>query len=671
MATVLIADDDRANRELLTTLLRHGGHRVLEASDGVQALEISLLESPDAVIADILMPKMDGFEFVRRLRSDPAGAPIVVIFCTAYFMEDEVRGLAEACGASLVLEKPLEPEETLRALEEVLASPRHPLRPPLPEEVSRLHLRAITDKLAEKVDELEKVSRERERLLKYHEIVLNAAGEGIYGIDADGACTFINPAGARLLGGSTGQIVGQTAHDVMGHATADGVRYSAVACPICRSGRARNGDRDAFLKSDGTPFPVEYTSAPIVEDGFPAGAVVTFRDVTEQRAVEEARLAREAAERTKAAMNEFISHLSHEIRTPLNAVIGFAQLLELEGPSEAQRDAVTHILRGGQHLLELVNEILDISRVESGALALSIEPVLVGEVLQEACELIQPFAAARGIEFEFELPEPMFVSADRQRFKQILLNLLSNAVKYNRDRGRVRTSCDVDRDVGRVSVADTGLGIEPELLDRLFVPFDRLGAELGEVDGTGLGLTLSKKLAEAMHGSISVQSRPGTGSTFWVEVPLAEAPSDRRLGPAHEEPVAANSLVDVSGTVLYIEDNLANLTLIERVLSRFPNLKLLSAMQGSLGLDLACEHRPDLVLLDLQLPDLAGDEVLRRLREDPATSRTPVVVISADALPEQARRLLSEGARAYLTKPLDVRHFLAVVQEALAAGQTD
>ena len=395
--------------------------------------------------------------------------------------------------------------------------------------------------------------------------------------------------------------------------------------------------------------------------------------IAERRhAEEQARLSREDAERANRAKSEFLSRMSHELRTPLNAILGFGQLLEMDGLDEERADSVQQILRGGRHLLDLINEVLDIARIESGRLSMSLEPIALAEALREALDLIGPLADNRRIGLRTEDPWPPdgYVRADRQRLKQVLLNLLSNAVKYNREGGTVALRCLQADGVVRVEVSDDGPGIRPELMERLFVPFDRLGAEGTSVEGTGLGLALSKGLVEAMGGTLAGRSAPGQGSTFCIELPLADALGTKGDGGDDRELVAAWAPTGTY-TILCIEDNLANVKLIERALNRRPGLSLLSAMQGSLGMDLARQHKPDLILLDLHLPDVPGQEVLRRLQGDPRTLDIPVILISADATPGRIRDLLAAGARAYLTKPIDVSRFFAVVEEVLAERTPD
>lgn len=391
-------------------------------------------------------------------------------------------------------------------------------------------------------------------------------------------------------------------------------------------------------------------------------------DVDDRHRAEDARReAQEAAEDANRSKSQFLSRMSHELRTPLNSVLGFGQLLALEDLSDAQRDSVDHILKGGRHLLNLINEVLDISRIEAGELALSPEAVLAADVVKDAVDLMRPLAGQRGITLSVDGSGACdcHVFADRQRVHQVLLNLLSNAAKYNRIQGTVVVSCKQDDpDWLSISVTDTGMGIPAERLGMLFTAFERLGAEHGSEEGTGIGLALSKRLTEAMGGTLEAVSALGQGSTFTLRLPRVEGPVDRyeRLNGRASAPERTEAPRRV---VLHIEDNLANLTLVERILEQRPGLEVVAAMYGRLGLELANDHRPDIVLLDLHLPDMSGDQVLQRLRDNPATATIPVVIVSADATPGQVQRLLSAGAAAYLTKPIDVRELLRLIDDAV------
>lgn len=400
--------------------------------------------------------------------------------------------------------------------------------------------------------------------------------------------------------------------------------------------------------------------------------VGVMSDITEHRRLE---IAKDAAESASLAKNEFLGRMSHELRTPLNAILGFGQLLEMEAQTEENDESVEQILRAGRHLLTMVDEVLDIARIEAGQMSLSVEPVSVRHVIRESVDLVRLIAAKQEIFLQADdaLATDNYVSADKQRLKQVLLNLLSNAIKYNRRRGTVTISSErVGEERLRISVGDTGYGIPAGMLERLFTPFDRLGADQGAIEGTGLGLALSKGLIDAMGGSLGVESTEGEGSCFWVELPLATRPMLSGSVPAERIALELpDEAVEVTHTVLFVEDNLANVRLIERVFKHRPQVRLLTAMQGSLGLELAREHHPALIFLDLNLPGLSGDKVLIQLRQDPAIRDIPVVIVSGDAIPSQVQRMLDLGARGYITKPFNVRELLDVVDESLPPPQRE
>jgi PAS domain S-box-containing protein len=493
--------------------------------------------------------------------------------------------------------------------------------------------------------------------------VVAASGDAIVSTGLDGTIRSWNPAAAAIYGRPAAEAVGQPFSIVV---PADQPEQAAGLL-----GRVAEGERVSLetrhLGRDGDTFSVSLTAAPLRStEGEVLGMSVVARDVTERKQAEKAlREAKEEADRANTAKSEYLSRMSHELRTPLNAILGFAQLLELEELAEEQRENLNFILSAARHLLALINEVLDIAAIEAGRLPLSLEPVPVADIVAEAVSLIRPLAD----QHQVLLVSPpvsceVHVQGDRQRLKQILLNLLSNAVKYNRPGGRVELACAPAEgtDRLRVEVRDTGRGIAPEAMDQLFVPFERLGNEQTGVEGAGLGLPLSRRLAEAMGGTLEVATTLGQGSSFWVELPAAEGPLER--AERQQELAAAAAPApepDEAMTVLYIEDNLSNLQLVERVLSRRPGVRLISAMRPQLGLELAAEHHPDLILLDLHLPDMPGQEVFRRLQAEPRTAQVPVVVLSADARPSLIEDLLAQGVRAFLTKPLDVKELLELL----------
>jgi PAS domain S-box-containing protein len=499
--------------------------------------------------------------------------------------------------------------------------------------------------------------------------VADAASDAIVSADGGGRLMSWNKGAEGMFGWRAEEVIGKPLTVIIPPRLR--ARHQEALARVRQTGHSKLAGRIlelAALRKDGTEFPVDLSIGVWKSDTGPQFSGV-IRDITArkqaEKALEEAKL---AAEQANQAKSEYLSRMSHELRTPLNAILGFAQLLEIDDLRDDQRDSLGHILSGGRHLLGLINEVLDIAAIEAGRLPLSLEPVAVDEVAGEAVSLIRPLADQHGILLE-DPPHPHgeYVLADRQRLKQILLNLLSNAVKYNRVGGSVRLTCSTTPGRRlRVEVADTGPGIAADALERLFIPFERLTTDFTGVEGTGLGLPLSQRLAEAMGGTLGLATTVGQGSSFWVELPLTEAPVERGPLQQQDRPPHEHDQAEQALTVLYIEDNLSNLQLVERVMSRRPGVTLISAMRPMLGLDLAAEHHPDLVLLDLHLPDMPGAEVLRRLRAHPKTAGIPVAVLSADARPSLITQLLTQGARAFLTKPLEVRELLSLLDTIAA-----
>jgi len=367
--------------------------------------------------------------------------------------------------------------------------------------------------------------------------------------------------------------------------------------------------------------------------------------------------------------------MSHELRSPLNAILGFAQLMDsgLPLPTPGQKDSIDQILQSGWYLLELINEILDLAQIESGKLSLSTEPISLDEVLSDCQAMIEPQARKSGIRVGFPKPEqPLFVSADRTRVKQIFVNLLSNAIKYNRVGGSVEVTCRAcpGRRV-RVSFQDSGEGLAPDKLTQLFQPFNRLGQQDGLEEGTGIGLVVSKQLAELMGGSIGVASTVGVGSVFWVEMNAAEAiAAQPGTSPAVPAPPADAAGAVPRRTVLCVEDNPANLMLVTRILARRPHIRLLSAKDGRQGIDMAHAERPEVILMDINLPGINGVAALKILAADAATAYIPVIAISANAMPRDIERGLEAGFFRYLTKPIKVDEFLDTLDLALDCARS-
>jgi PAS domain S-box-containing protein len=503
-------------------------------------------------------------------------------------------------------------------------------------------------------------------------------------IDAAGILRRVNQTECRMLGYTAAEMIGKPVWQFVAADQQEQARQ-AIQRKVAGEELLTPFERD-FLRRDGGYLILEiYDSLTRNRSGEITGIRSVLLDVTDRRLAEQLlanevtererltvalRRSKEEAEKANRAKSEFLSRMSHELRTPLNAILGFAQLLDMSPLDRDKREAVGQILKAGQHLLGLINEVLEISKIEAGRLSLSPEAVQISSAVQEAVDLLTPMAARRNIVVRDEIAQERrrHVLADQQRLKQVLLNVISNAIKYNCDAGTVTISAeDIEGKRLRVKVSDTGPGIKAESRAKLFTPFERLGAEQTGVEGTGLGLALSKRLLEMMGGSIGVENNPDRGATFWMELPLVQDPVAQLQTAMAEMPVVAPPVTETrQRIVLYVEDNLSNITLIEHIIVHRPHVKLVAAMQGRLGLDLAREHRPDLILLDLHLPDISGEEVLQGLRQQPELRNTPVIVISADATRSRIERLTSMGVVDYLPKPLDIKRFLQLLDSSLS-----
>jgi PAS domain S-box-containing protein len=409
------------------------------------------------------------------------------------------------------------------------------------------------------------------------------------------------------------------------------------------------------------------------------GVFATARDVTERKRNEkvlqetniELESAKFVAEKANLAKSDFLSSMSHELRSPLNAILGFAQLMESASPlpTDSQKENIDQILEAGWHLLKLINEILDLAVIESGKVSLSPESVSLAEVMSECQTMMEPQAQQRGISVTFpRFDKPVFVRADRTRLKQIVINFLSNAIKYNKERGTVLVECTVAEapERIRISVKDTGAGLPPEKLAQLFQPFNRLGQEAGGVAGTGIGLVVTKRLAELMNGVLGVESTVGEGSVFWCELTSATAPhlEVQNIGVEDFTPAQLPSGVPCR-TLLYVEDNPTNMNMVKQLIARYPDIRLETAVNGALGIELARAVRPNVILMDINLPGISGVEALKILQDDPATAQIPVVAISANAMPRDIEKGLEAGFFRYITKPIKVKEFMKTLNQAL------
>jgi PAS domain S-box-containing protein len=490
--------------------------------------------------------------------------------------------------------------------------------------------------------------------------------------DPRGIITDVNQQMEALTGCTRDELIGAPFKNYF----TDPERAEAGINQVLSGGKVTDYELTARAR-DGKETVVSYNATTFHDrDRKLQGVFAAARDVTERKRFEqtlqennvELERAKAAAEKANLAKSDFLSSMSHELRSPLNAILGFAQLItsDTPPPTPSQTASIDQILHAGWYLLDLINEILDLAQIESGKLALSREPTSLTEVMLECQAMIEPQAQKRGIKMNFSQPGvPYFVDADRTRLKQVLVNLLSNAIKYNQAAGSVVVDCAVSAPARiRVSVRDTGAGLAPEMLSQLFQPFNRLGRERGAEEGTGIGLVMSKRLVELMGGRIGVESTVGAGSVFWFELNTAVAPQLEMAQPAAQVPtqVQPGTLLR---TLLYVEDNPANLKLIEQLIARRPDIRLLTARDGIVGIHLARVNQPDVILMDINLPGISGIEALEVLHGDPATKHIPVIALSANAMPRDIEKGLQAGFFRYLTKPIKVNEFMDTLGEAL------
>ena len=627
---ILIVDDEIRNMQALCDTLPAYGFQTFGCTSGEAALEALRSETFDLMLTDLMMPGIDGIGLLDLARQiDP---DLVAVVMTGEGTIATAVGAMQAGAFDYVL-KPFKTSVALPVLSRSL-------------EVRRLRMEnsELQRREREKVDQLA-------RFFSVSRDLLCIAG-------TDGYFKRINAAWESALGHSQ--------ETLLSHPFLEFVHPDDKEITLREIGRLATGAYESsgfenrYRHRDGSYRWIHWSATCSLDVIYAAA-----RDVTEQKRMEEKlRDAKEAAEQGSRAKGEFLSRMSHELRTPLNSILGFAQLLNLSFDDPKINEAAGFILKSGRHLLQMINEVLDLSRVESGHLNMSIESVGAADVLNQAVGLVQPLADAAGIGVRIERPEErLTVRADRQRLMQVLINLLSNAIKYNKPAGTVRVRCTPGSGERlRFEVADDGRGISVEDRKMLFQPFHRFGDQSGE--GTGLGLALSERFVRQMNGELTLLESSSEGSTFCVELERIEDTVHEltvRAGGA----VSSSPLENLSGTVLYVEDNLPNIRLLEILFAKSDKLTLVPVTQGQLGIDFAREHKPDLILLDMHLPDLNGSEVLQKLKSDPETEALPVTILSADASPASIRKLLAQGAEDYLTKPLELERLFEVLEKYL------
>ena len=510
----------------------------------------------------------------------------------------------------------------------------------------------------------------------YTRSLIEANIDALMATDPHGIITDVNKQMEALTGSTRDELIGAPFKNYF----TDPERAEAAIKLVLSEKKVTDYELTACAR-DGKKTEVSYNATTFYDrDRTLQGMFAAARDVTERKRIEQAlqetnaelESAKSAAEKANLAKSAFLSSMSHELRTPLSAILGFAQLMESESPpaTPSQKASIDQILRAGWYLLELINEILDLAQIESGKLSLSPEPVSLAEVMAECQDMIEPQGQKRRIKMAFpRFDVPYFVGADRTRLKQVLINLLSNAIKYNQPGGTVLVECTTSTpERTRISVRDTGAGLPPEKLAQLFQPFNRLGQESSAEEGTGIGLVMSKRVVELMGGVMGVESTVGVGSVFWFELSSAAAPQVANDPAGAETTAVAQPQVQLGAplrTLLYVEDNTANQKLVEQLIARRPDMRLLNAVNGTLGIELARNHQPEVILMDINLPGISGIDALKILREDPATAHIPVVALSANAMPRDIEKGLQAGFFWYLTKPIKINEFMDVLDVAL------
>jgi signal transduction histidine kinase/response regulator RpfG family c-di-GMP phosphodiesterase len=657
---VLVVDDEPQILESIQALLEDD-FDVLLSTDASAAVEFLKDARIAVILADQRMPKLTGGEFLAKAREISDATRILI---TGYMDIDALIRAVNDGQIHSYVPKPWEPANLKVTVLKAATYSK--------EVVQRRRAAEIVADQQKALARSEAAYRQQTKILRS---VLDSMGDGVLVTDDSGDMVLLNPAAEQMIGrGAAGTHQSQWVERFGIYVPGTDLPYPADKLPLSRAMRGETADGiELFIRNPLKPagMSVSVNIRPLKDDsGNIRGGVAVVRDITLAKTAEDILLqAKEEAERANRAKSEFLSRMSHELRTPLNSILGFAQLLALADLAVQHQGNVQQILKGGYHLLELINEVLDLARIEAGRLNISPEPVQIEDAVKEALDLVRPIASGRNITLtaDFSGQADRFVQADRQRLKQVLLNLFSNAIKFNRSNGMVVLRChESENGRLRIEVADTGEGIDPDGLKKIFTPFERLGADKNAVRGTGLGLALSKRMIEAMGGTIGVESTVGVGSRFYFELSLVEQAAEQKVDRVFADGLTAlGQAASFQGTVLYIEDNLSNIGLIEQIMARYPGVRLLEATQGELGLDLAKTHLPDWILLDLDLPDIPGEQVLRMLRQEHRTQRIPVTVLSADATASQINSLMAAGAREYLTKPLDVRQLIALLEDTL------
>jgi PAS domain S-box-containing protein len=669
---LLAVDDSITYLQELASQLREEDYVVIMASSGEEALACLENERVDGILLDLIMPGLSGQEACKLIKQKAIWRDIPLIMLTAHDDRDAMIECINA-GADDYIAKSADFEVLkvrLRA---------HLRRKHFEDENHRFREKLVrgeteaTARIQIEAEQLKLDQRLRDQQF-YTRSLIKSNIDALMTTDPAGIITDVNKQMEALTGSTRDELIGSPFKSYF----TNPARAEAGIKLVLSDKKVTDYELTARAR-DGKQTLVSYNATTFHDrDRTLQGVFGVARDVTERKRFEQAlqetnvamENAKSAAEKANLAKSDFLSGMSHELRSPLNAILGFAQLMDTASPapSDIQKESITQILQAGWHLLKLINEILDLSVVESGKVSLSLEPVALSEVLSECQTMMEAQAQHRGIVMTFpQFEQPSFVWADQTRLKQIVINLLSNAIKYNQASGQVNVDCTVvSSDRIRISFKDTGAGLSPEKMAQLFQPFNRLGQEAGIVAGTGIGLVVTKQLVELMGGVLGVDSTVGEGSVFWVELQSTPAPEIKVIALERVAPKLALRPIDAPQKILlYIEDNPANMRLVERLIERRTDIKLLKAVDGLQGIALARASLPNVILMDINLPGISGIDALKVLREDAATAHIPVVAISANAMSRDIEVGRQLGFFRYLTKPIVVEEFMTTLDLAL------
>ena len=670
---ILIVDDSMTYLQELASQLREEDYVVILASSGEEGLEFLATEQVDGILLDLIMPGISGQEACKLIKQRAIWRDIPLIMLTAHDDRDAMIECINA-GADDYIAKSADFEVLkvrLRA---------HLRRKHFEDENHLFRERLVrgeteaTARIQIEAEQLKLDQRLRDQQF-YTRSLIESNIDALMTTDPAGIITDVNKQMEALTGSTRDELIGSPFKSYF----TDPARAEAGIKLVLSDKKVTDYELTVHAR-DGKKTLVSYNATTFHDrDRTLQGVFGVARDVTERKRFEQAlqetnvelESAKSAAEKANLAKSDFLSGMSHELRSPLNAILGFAQLMDTASPppSDLQKESITQILQAGWHLLKLINEILDLSVVESGKVSLSLEPVALSEVLLECQTMMEAQAQQRGILMTFpKFDESSFVWADQTRLKQIVINLLSNAIKYNRASGQVIVDCTaMSSELVRISFKDTGAGLSPEKMAQLFQPFNRLGQETGIVAGTGIGLVVTKQLVELMGGVMGVDSAVDQGSVFWVELRSTPAPAIKVIALEETKPKLAMKPDGAPQKILlYIEDNPANMKLVERLIERRTDIKLLKAVDGLQGIALARASLPDVILMDINLPGISGIDALKVLQEDASTTHIPVVALSANAMSRDIEVGRQLGFFRYLTKPIVVEEFMSTLDLALS-----